>query len=202
MSTAVSNDIQPQRLLSAIYPAVSSAASDDIFSWTSQDPRDSQLFNSWGVAYRFQTIVNANGKSVTTLWRMIRPNREDRVAKFEWASTGCLGRIIIGKNMLPMADLVRPDPSIQGARIFAGPDGCQYRWRPSATNSDILLQDSNGEVIAFFRPTKRTRYQLGDVYGELHFLRNAGAGTVMHPPIMDTVTVTIMLYRFCAEWNL
>lgn len=44
-----------------------------------------------------QTVVNANGKSVTTLWRMIRPNREDRVAKFEWSTNGSLGRIIIGK---------------------------------------------------------------------------------------------------------
>ena len=27
---------------------------DDILSWTDQDPRESQLFNSWGVQYRFQ----------------------------------------------------------------------------------------------------------------------------------------------------
>jgi len=178
------------------------STSDDILSWTSQDARESQLFNSWGVLYRFQTVVNGNGKSVTTLWRMIRPNREDRVAKFEWSTSGSLGRVIIGKNAFPMADLVRPDPSIQGARLFNGPDGVEYRWRPSTTSSDVLLQDSGGEVIAFFRPTKRTRYQIGDVYGELHFLRNAGAGTVTHPPIMDTVTVTAMLYRFCAAWNL
>ncbi|PFH52874.1 hypothetical protein AMATHDRAFT_1912 [Amanita thiersii Skay4041] len=179
-----------------------STASNDVLSWTNQDPRESQLFNSWGVLYRFQTNVSTNGKSVTTLWRLIRPNKEDRVAKFEWAANGGLGRIIIGKNTLPMADLVRPDPTIQGARVFNGPDGSLYRWRPNATNSEILLQDSSGEVIAFFRPTRRTRYQIGDVYGELHFLRSAGAGTVMHPPIMDTVTVTVMLYRFCAAWNL
>jgi hypothetical protein len=42
----------------------------------------------------------------------------------------------------------------------------------------VQLQDSNGDVIAFFRPIKRTRYEIGDVYGELHFLRN-GAGTVV-----------------------
>jgi hypothetical protein len=85
------------------------------------------------------------------------------------------------------------------------------------------LQDSNGVIVAFFRPTRQTRYQIGDVYGELHFIRTAGSGTVvrvsyfllvseqdasltmlvqMHPPIMDTVTVTAMLYRFCAAWNL
>lgn len=34
-------------------------------------------------------------------------------------------------------------------------------------------------VIAFFRPTRQTRYQIGDVFGELHFVRTAGAGTVV-----------------------
>jgi len=29
-------------------------ASDDILSWTNQDPRESLLFNSWGSLYRFQ----------------------------------------------------------------------------------------------------------------------------------------------------
>ena len=43
----------------------------------------------------------------------------------------------------------------------------------------VQLQDVNGVVIAFFRPSKRTRYQIGDVYGELHFIRSAGAGTVV-----------------------
>jgi hypothetical protein len=41
------------------------------------------------------------------------------------------------------------------------------------------LLDANGEVIAFFHPTRPTRYQIGDVYGELHFVRSAGAGTVV-----------------------
>ncbi|KAG5636515.1 hypothetical protein H0H81_007774 [Sphagnurus paluster] len=66
----------------------------------------------------------------------------------------------------------------------------------------LQLQDVQGNVIAYFRPTRPTRYQIGDVYGELHFIRAAGTGTVMHPPIMDTVVVTSMLYRFCAQWNL
>lgn len=177
-------------------------ASNDILSWTNQDPRESQLFNSWGVLYRFQTSVAANGQSTTTLWRAIRPNKEDRVARLEWASNGGLGRIVIGKNTLPMSDLVRADPQVFGSRVFNGPDGLQYRWRPSPTNADILLQDANNKVIAFFHPTRPTRYQIGDVFGELHFLRTAGAGTVMHPPIMDMVTVTAMLFRFCAAWNL
>ncbi|KAJ7937224.1 hypothetical protein B0H13DRAFT_2302943 [Mycena leptocephala] len=201
-----------------------STASNDILSWTNQDPRESVLFNSWGVLYRFQTTVTASGQSVTTLWRAIRPNKEDRVAKLEWAANGGLGRVVIGKNTLPMADLVRTDPRIYGSRVFNGPDGLQYRWRPSSNNTDIVLQDSNGVIVAFFRPTRQTRYQIGDVYGELHFIRTAGSGTVvrvshfllvvseqdanltmlvqMHPPIMDTVTVTAMLYRFCAAWNL
>ncbi|KAG6832967.1 hypothetical protein H0H92_004851 [Tricholoma furcatifolium] len=188
-------------------------ASNDVLSWTSQDPRESCLFNSWGVMYRFQTTVSASGQSVTTLWRMIRPNKEDRVAKLEWSSNGGLGRVIMGKNTQPMADLVIPDPTVNGMRFFTGPDGAQYRWRPNAQNMDILhcqlmddivfqLHDATGAVIALFRPTRPTRYQIGDVYGELHFFRSAGTGTVMHPPIMDSVVVTMMLYRFCAQWNL
>ncbi|KXN93018.1 hypothetical protein AN958_09965, partial [Leucoagaricus sp. SymC.cos] len=106
------------------------------------------------------------------------------------------------QNTLPMSNLVRADPRVFGSRVFDGPDGLQYRWRPSPTNADILLQDANGVVIAFFHPTSPTRHQIGDVYGELHLLRNAGAGTVMHPPIMDMVTVTAMLFRFCAANNL
>lgn len=34
-----------------------SSASNDILSWTNQDPRESQLFNSWGVLYRFQVRI-------------------------------------------------------------------------------------------------------------------------------------------------
>ncbi|KAF9263582.1 hypothetical protein L218DRAFT_944423 [Marasmius fiardii PR-910] len=199
---------------------MAAAAPDDILSWTNQDPRESQLFNSWGVLYRFQTVVNANGTSVTTLWRAIRATKEDRVAKLEWASNGGLGRIVMGKSTLPMADLVRRDPQILGCRVFNGPDGQLYRWRVANNGSDILvgsekfipqdqspmfssqLQDQNNNVLAFYRPTRPTRYQIGDVYGELHFIRSAGAGTVMHPPIMDMVTVTAMLYRFCAMFNL
>ena len=41
------------------------------------------------------------------------------------------------------------------------------------------LEDPAGNAVAFFRPTRPTRYQIGDVYGELHFLRNAGAGTIV-----------------------
>jgi hypothetical protein len=49
----------------------------------------------------------------------------------------------------------------------------------------MQLLDANGDVIAFFHPTRPTRYQIGDVYGELHFVRSAGAGTVvsvLHDP--------------------
>jgi hypothetical protein len=118
-----------------------------------------------------------------------------------------------------MSDLVRADPRVpvrsifasrrpqfrstilQGARIFNGPDGLQYRWRPSGNSADVFvsrttflwcseilndanflppqLQDGSGNVIAIYRPTRPTRYQLGDVYGELHFIRSAGQGTVV-----------------------
>jgi hypothetical protein len=35
------------------------AATDDILSWTNQDTRESVLFNSWGVLYRFQVRIIA-----------------------------------------------------------------------------------------------------------------------------------------------
>lgn len=40
-----------------------------------------------------------NGRSITTLRqrRVIRPNKEDRIAKLEWAPDGGLGRILIDK---------------------------------------------------------------------------------------------------------
>lgn len=48
--------------------------------------------------------------------------------------------------------------------------------------NSLQLQDPNNNVIAFVRPTRPTRYQgLGDVYAELHFVRSAGAGVVVHP---------------------
>ncbi|KAF8261599.1 hypothetical protein EI94DRAFT_1512424, partial [Lactarius quietus] len=178
---------------------------NDVLSWTSQDPRQSQLFNQWGVIYRFQTDTNAHGQSITILWRAIRVNREDRVARLDWAPGGGLGRAVIGRKLLPMADLIRRDPQIPDSRIFIGPDGFQYRWRPSTNSRDIVLQDHKNNVIAFIRPTQPIRHQgPGDVYGELHFLRSAGAGIgiVMHPPLMDLVTVTAMLYRFASAFDL
>lgn len=48
------------------------------------------------------------------------------------------------------------------------------------------LEDPAGNVVAFFRPTRATRYQIGDVYGELHFLRNAGAGTIVRFPYLES----------------
>ncbi|KAI0079658.1 hypothetical protein K474DRAFT_1639119 [Panus rudis PR-1116 ss-1] len=181
-----------------------SSAANEVLSWTDQDPRQSQLFSSYGVLYRFSTDRNAQGNSVTTLWRAIRANKEDRVAKLEWAPNGGLGRAVIGKSTLPMSDLVRKIPNApDDIRVFNGPDGYEYRWRPSHNQyNDFVLEDHNANVIAFYRPVRPVRYNLGDVYGELHFCRNAGAGVVMHPPLMDTVTVTAMLYRFVLQYGL
>jgi len=181
-----------------------SSAANEVLSWTSQDPRQSQLFSSWGVVYRFQTEMNNNGQNVTSLWRAIRPTKEERVAKLEWAANGGLGRATIGKTIIPMADLVRQDSRVFGSRIFNGPDGYQYRWGPSPSNpQEIILQDPHGHIIARIIPTQiPTKYTVGDVYTELHFIRNAGAGVVMHPPLMDTVTVTAFLYRFVTAFGL
>ena len=162
------------------------------------------MFSQWGVVvYRFQTDINAQGQSVTILWRTIRTNKEDRVATLEWAPGGGLGRAVIGKSAIPMADLIRRDPRMPNSRVFNAPDGFQYRWRPSTTAQDVLLQGPNNNVIAFIRPTRPTRYQgLGDVYAELHFVRSVDAGVVMHTSLMDMVTVTAMLYRFVEALNL
>ena len=175
----------------------------DVLSWTSQDPRQSLLFSNGIVVYRFQTDTNAQGQSVTYLWRAIRPNKEDRVAKLEWAPGGGLGRAKIGKNVCPMADLVRRDPRMHNSRVFNGPDGYQYRWKPSTNSPDVALQDPNGNMIAFIRPTRRTRYQgFGDVYAELHFVYTHSSGFLMRPLLADTVMVTAMLYRFTSAFNL
>jgi len=174
----------------------------EILSWTNKDPRESELFNSWGVHYRFQTSRGSDGLSTTTLFRALRQNKEERVARLEWAPNGGLGRAQIGKNTVSMLDLVQPDGRVHGARVFSAPDGFRYRWVPSTTSRDIILQDPNGQTVAFFHPTRPTRYQeIGDVHGELHFFPQAGNCTIMHPPIMDFVTVTAMLFRFCSAFG-
>jgi hypothetical protein len=100
---------------------------EDVLSWTSQDPRQSQLFSQWGVVvYRFQvcmmdivhtsmsssnppqTDTNAQGQSVTNLWRAIRSNKEDRVAKIQWAPGGGPGTVVIGKVRLSSQRIPHP----------------------------------------------------------------------------------------------
>lgn len=90
------------------------SAAPEILSWTNQDPRESQLYNTWGVLYRFQvnssmfipifllltsmqTVVGQDGLSTTTLFRALRKGKEERVARLEWAPNGGLGRAQIGK---------------------------------------------------------------------------------------------------------
>jgi len=100
---------------------IMSALPSDMLYWTNQDPRQSELFNTKGIVYRFevkkisttsslrtqhstsfdlhifQTTAEPGGKSITTLWRLTRTSREDRVARLEWARNGGLGRVVIGK---------------------------------------------------------------------------------------------------------
>ena len=177
-----------------------------VLFWTSQDPRQSLLFqlsSPRDVTYRFQTDTDARGQSTTNLLREISSKRGERLARLIWAPGGGLGRVEIWNNVFPMADLVRQDPRTPNSRVFQGPDGFQYRWRPSANSQDIVLQDPNNNVIAFIRLTRPTRYQgRGDVYAELHFIREAGAGVVMHPPFIPLVIVTALLYRFALAFNL
>jgi hypothetical protein len=44
-----------------------------------------------------QTETNTQGQSTTTVWRVIRANKEDRVARLEWAPGGGLGRAVMGR---------------------------------------------------------------------------------------------------------
>jgi len=109
------------------------AAPNDILSWTNQDCRESVLFNSWGVLYRFQvcsshveimeiphpitqSTVAQKGQTVTTMWRTLRPNKEDRVAKLEWSANGGLGRVVMGKVGLTF--LVQEEPAFFISFIF------------------------------------------------------------------------------------
>ncbi|KZS97504.1 hypothetical protein SISNIDRAFT_187983 [Sistotremastrum niveocremeum HHB9708] len=173
-----------------------------VLSWTHHDPRDSVVFNAWGLMYQFKTETAANGQITTTLWRTIRANREDRVGKLEWGANGSLGRAIVGKNTTPMSDMCRLQGQGNFVRSFNGPDGYTYTWRPQPSSYDTLLQDSNGVTIAFFRPIRPSRCAYGDVYCELHFLGSAGNGTVTHPPMMDMVLITSMIYRYVTAHNL
>ena len=123
--------------------------SNNILTWTSQDPRDSVLFNSSGIHYRFQVCLIAfavqaielkpllqttlsHKGSITTMWRAVQLNKENRCAMLQWASNGGLGRVVMGKvcnfsrllssmtfaphcpqqNSLRMTDLARPDSSL------------------------------------------------------------------------------------------
>jgi hypothetical protein len=188
------------------YPTYMANSQNDVLFWTSQDPRQSQLFqlsNRRGAAYRFQTDTDPRGQSTTDLLREIRSNREDRVARLIWAPSGGLGRVVIGKKIFPMANLVRQDPRIPNSRVFHGPDGHQYRWTSSTNSQDMVLQDPHNNVVAFIRPTRPTRFQgRGDVYAELHFIPSAGTGIVRHPPFIDLVIVTALLYRFVLAFGL
>ena len=41
------------------------------------------------------------------------------------------------------------------------------------------LQDPNGHIIARLQDVTPTKYNVGDVYRELHYIRTAGAGVVV-----------------------
>lgn len=180
------------------------AAPGDIFMWSNADPRESLLFNNSGPVYRFQTNVSSNGQSTTTLWRALRSNKEERVAKFEWSQSGGLGRVVIGKSTLPMQDLVRRETHDIATRDFYAANGAKYRWQPNAHGPETLLYDDTGAIVAFYRPVAPVRYQSPpvEVHGELHLFRTAGRGTVTHPPVMDVVAISCMLYRFSQKYGL
>ncbi|KAF8313057.1 hypothetical protein DL93DRAFT_2125908 [Clavulina sp. PMI_390] len=165
-------------------------------SWSSGDPRDSALFTNWGILYRFETGTERR-KTVTTIWRAISETKQERVARFEWNAEGDLGRALIGRSTIPMADLVRPiGPA---ASTWTGPDGLEYTWSASsASPGEIHLYDPNRSIIALYRKVPARRWDIGEVVttdAELHFFSNAGSRTVTHPPMMDLVILSVMLHR-------
>jgi len=167
-----------------------------VMSWSSGSPRDSSLFTSWGVLYRFETALERK-KTVTTIWRAISETKQERVARFEWNADGDLGRALIGRSSIPMADLVRRHGPASSR--WTGPDGLEYTWTQSTTTpGEILLYDPSGVIIALYRKVAPRRWDIGEVVttdGELHFFSNAGSRTVTHPPMMDLVVLSIMLHR-------
>jgi len=173
-----------------------------VLSWTAHDPRDSVLFTPQAVWYRFRTERAANGQVTTTLIRTLRLGREDRVGKLEWGANGSLGRAIIGKNTIPMSDMCRAGSAGTFVRSFNGPDGYTYTWKAEHDSYDVLLCDSADKVIARFHPVRPTASQYGNVYGELHFYPGVGMGTVTHPPMMDMVILTSMIYRYVTRYDL
>jgi hypothetical protein len=44
-----------------------------------------------------QDMDPVNATTITTLWRVNKPTKEDRLAKFEWALNGSLGRATLGR---------------------------------------------------------------------------------------------------------
>lgn len=88
-----------------------------ILSWTSVDPHESSIFSSWGVLYRFSTDIS-RGMTITTLWRALWLNQEDRVCRLEWSSNGGLHRAVIGKPAYSNCDRVLILPTILKAASF------------------------------------------------------------------------------------
>ncbi|TDL14929.1 hypothetical protein BD410DRAFT_902853 [Rickenella mellea] len=195
--TGISKNPYPMLLRS---PTQSSTNS--VLSWTSQDPRQSLLFSSQGLIYRFETNISPNTMAVTTVWRSTRANKQDRVALLEWARNGDLGRVRMGKMSVAMIDLAKPDVIDKNTKTFIGPDGYRYQWirnwmdegKGSVYSNGIYLCHPDNSVMAWIYYIQPTRYPYGDVYVELHFL---SPSIISSPPLMDVITISAMLYRFC-----
>ena len=56
------------------------------------------------------------------------------------------------------------------------------------------LQDPNGHIIARLAKVTPTKYNIGDVYHELHYIRSAGAGVVVSVPL-DPVVIFLFWAR-------
>ena len=65
-----------------------------------------------------QDMDPVNATTTTTLWRVNKPTKEDRLAKFEWALNGSLGRATLGATLgrvcMRSCDRRWPSPAVHG----------------------------------------------------------------------------------------
>ena len=82
------------------YSTYMASSQNYVLFWTSQDPRQSLLFqlsNARDVTYRFQTDTDARGQSTTNLLREISSKRGERLAKLIWAPGGASDALRSGR---------------------------------------------------------------------------------------------------------
>lgn len=71
--------------------------------------------------------------------------------------------------------------------------------KPQTYDPLFQLYNDNQQKVAFFRPVRPTRYQLGDVYGELHFCSGQNTGTPVSQPVLACCLVFSFASSFATD---